>query len=153
MLGVMFAVGLAGCGTFTKLKPEARSVQATTARPAGKCKSLGTLTGKGGGSAGAWVSNEALIEYALNDLRNQALKLGATHVVYSTAALGGEQGTTTSAMLIGEALRCEPGEEPSRPATQIASAPAAGCQYDTQCKGDRVCMKGQCVDPAPSSGK
>jgi hypothetical protein len=24
--------------------------------------------------------------------------------------------------------------------------PAAGCQYDTQCKGDRICRAGQCVD-------
>jgi hypothetical protein len=32
-----------------------------------------------------------------------------------------------------------------------AAAPAApaaeGCHYDTQCKGDRICSGGQCVDP------
>ena len=27
------------------------------------------------------------------------------------------------------------------------SAKAAGCTYDTQCKGDRVCKAGQCVEP------
>jgi hypothetical protein len=28
-----------------------------------------------------------------------------------------------------------------------ADAPAAGgCQYDTQCKGDRICEQGRCVD-------
>ncbi|WER44497.1 hypothetical protein CupriaWKF_09000 [Cupriavidus sp. WKF15] len=24
---------------------------------------------------------------------------------------------------------------------------AAGCQYDMQCKGDRICQQGQCVSP------
>lgn len=28
-----------------------------------------------------------------------------------------------------------------------APAPAAGCQFDTQCKGDRLCKAGRCVDP------
>jgi hypothetical protein len=28
-----------------------------------------------------------------------------------------------------------------------APADAAGCQYDTQCKGERICKAGQCVDP------
>ncbi|WP_439685290.1 Dickkopf N-terminal cysteine-rich domain-containing protein [Cupriavidus oxalaticus] len=26
-------------------------------------------------------------------------------------------------------------------------AQAAGCQYDMQCKGDRICQQGQCVFP------
>jgi hypothetical protein len=39
--------------------------------------------------------------------------------------------------------------EPSQP----ASSPRAptGCQYDTQCKGDRVCQAGKCVVPADKS--
>lgn len=33
-----------------------------------------------------------------------------------------------------------------------ANAPAVtGCQYDTQCKGDRICRDGDCVDPAPAA--
>ncbi len=28
-------------------------------------------------------------------------------------------------------------------------APAAGCQYDMQCKGERICQQGQCVSPEP----
>lgn len=26
--------------------------------------------------------------------------------------------------------------------------PAAGCQLDTQCRGQRVCVKGECTDPS-----
>jgi hypothetical protein len=36
-------------------------------------------------------------------------------------------------------------------ATGAASStppPRAGCEFDTQCKGDRVCVKGECADPA-----
>ncbi len=30
-----------------------------------------------------------------------------------------------------------------------ANAPTAaeGCRFDTQCKGDRICVQGQCTDP------
>jgi hypothetical protein len=35
------------------------------------------------------------------------------------------------------------------PAASVpAGSAAGGCQFDTQCKGDRVCVKGECVDPA-----
>lgn len=164
--GVAFLLAMAGCGTYEALAPEAASVNATTTRPAGKCESLGNLTGKGGGASGGYVSNESLIEYAVNDLRNQAQRLNATHVVYSTPALGGASGTTTSAMVMGEALRCEEGGETTTvvaaattaapaptpaPVSATAAAPATGgCEYDTQCKGDRVCVNRQCVDPAPT---
>jgi hypothetical protein len=34
------------------------------------------------------------------------------------------------------------------PASTQPTAATAGCQFDTQCKGDRVCVKGECVEPA-----
>ena len=41
-------------------------------------------------------------------------------------------------------LRSVPGA-----AVSPTSAPAnGGCQFDTQCKDDRVCVKGECSDPA-----
>jgi hypothetical protein len=41
---------------------------------------------------------------------------------------------------------------PAAPSTAPAPAPAeAGCRYDTQCKGNRICVKGDCVD-APVTG-
>lgn len=150
-VGAALALALAGCGTYQDLTPGARSVTATTARPSNSCKSLGSLTGKGGGASGGYVSNESLIEYAINDLRNQAAELGATHVVYSSPTMGGNAGTTTSAMVMGEALRCEPGDQPSTPQGTVTAAKSGGCEYDTQCKGDRVCVKGQCVSPATAA--
>ena len=149
--GVALLLGSIGCGTYQNLSPEAQSVTATTSRPTGKCSSLGSLTGKGGGATGGYVANESLVEYAVNDLRNRAASLGATHVVYSAPSMGGTQGTTTSAMVMGEALRCEAGEEPSAPAKPVARARPAGCEYDTQCKGERVCVNQKCIDAPPPS--
>jgi hypothetical protein len=40
---------------------------------------------------------------------------------------------------------------PTAPANRAAQpAPTTGCQYDAQCKNERICKGGQCVDPAPS---
>ncbi len=37
---------------------------------------------------------------------------------------------------------------PAAAETPAAVAPAAGgCQYDTQCKGERICEAGRCVEP------
>jgi hypothetical protein len=36
------------------------------------------------------------------------------------------------------------------PPDTTAVTPAGGCEFDTQCKGDRICQQGTCVDPAPS---
>jgi len=40
---------------------------------------------------------------------------------------------------------------PGEPA-QSAAAESGGCRYDTQCKGDRVCVEGACGAP-PAAGK
>jgi hypothetical protein len=163
--GLVAALGVcafAGCGTYSALAPDARTVTASTMRPPGKCISLGTVTGKGGGASGGYVSNEELIEYALNDARNRAAMLGATDFIYSGPSLGGSGGTTTSAMVTGEALKCD-GEPSTEMASGSAPAPAPtaanpsppsnGCQFDTQCKGERVCVRGECVEPSPASAK
>jgi len=156
--GMVLGMALAACGTYSSLKPGAQAVTATTARPRGKCESLGNVTGKGGGASGGYVSNEDLIQYAITDLRNKGAERGATHVVYSAPVMGGNQGTTTSAMVIGEALKCEEGSEPaertaSGTGTEVASARPEGCQFDTQCKGERVCVEHQCVEPAAKANK
>ncbi len=43
--------------------------------------------------------------------------------------------------------------EPAPAAVPVASAAPAksGCEFDTQCKGDRVCVAGQCQSPTPTT--
>jgi hypothetical protein len=42
-----------------------------------------------------------------------------------------------------------PAPQAPQPGALPPAAPA-GCQFDTQCKNNRICRAGQCVDPAPS---
>lgn len=44
------------------------------------------------------------------------------------------------------AVASAPQPQPTVPAAPTPP-PAEGCKFDTQCKGDRVCQKGECVDP------
>jgi hypothetical protein len=147
---VVLSTLFAAC-TYSDLTPAGTSVLAVASRPNEPCKSLGAITGKGGGYTGAFVSNEELVEYARNDLRNKAGALGATHVLEHAPSFGstGDSNTTTSATLTGEALDCRPGAAPIAANTSGGSVPV-GCQYDSQCKGDRICSAGQCVAPAAS---
>lgn len=43
---------------------------------------------------------------------------------------------------------CSPQQRPTEARVSRPSAPA-GCQHDGQCKGDRICQAGRCVDPNP----
>lgn len=75
------------------------------------CKNLGPIMGKGGGSfGGAWISDEKLVEYATNDIRNKASEKGATHLVMSTHQMGNTSGqyggTTSTATISGIAYKC-----------------------------------------------
>lgn len=48
---------------------------------------------------------------------------------------------------------------PAQPPPPVVVAPPVpgegggpgGCQYDTQCKGDRVCVDGKCIEPSGSA--
>jgi PEGA domain len=52
-------------------------------------------------------------------------------------------------------VQLNPSQPPQRRWVTPAAVPAApgGCQYDAQCKGDRICRAGQCVAPTePDEG-
>lgn len=75
------------------------------------CKPLGYISGRGGGSfGGGWISNDRLVEYAMNDLRNKAAELGANFVQHESPQMGiagDKDGVTTStATVSGTAYKC-----------------------------------------------
>ncbi len=121
---------LVGCKT-AELSQPGRSVLLGLSPPVdmgfekSQCQPLGIVIGKGGGSmGGAWISNEQLIEYSMNDLRNQAAKMGANVVHYSPPQMGtsgGQNGSDVStANITGTAYRCT-----GRPGEVSATAPVA----------------------------
>ena len=75
--------------------------------PAANCVSVKPIVGHGGGTfGGEFISNDDLIEYAFNDLRNQAAEAGANYVQNDPPQLGQGDGTTTTATVSGTAFNC-----------------------------------------------
>jgi len=67
---------------------------------------------------------------------------------YCTAFSSGQQGSTQVACK--EKADSAPATAPTPMAAPAPASPvSSGCQYDTQCKGERVCRSGRCEDPAP----
>jgi hypothetical protein len=53
---------------------------------------------------------------------------------------------------VGNSSRCTPRASTAPRPNRSQTASRGGCQYDTQCKGDRVCRGSRCVDPQPHRG-
>lgn len=111
-------VTLLACLSTSELTTQGGEVQVSGESPAeqgyakGSCKNLGYIVGHGGGALGGWVSNDELVQYAMNDLRNQAAELGANYLEHDSPQMGvtgGTQGgsTTTTATVSGTAYHCD----------------------------------------------
>ncbi len=117
------------------------------------CRAIGYLVGRGGGSfGGGFISNNDLIEYAMNDLRNQAAERGANFVQHDTPTLGvagSSNGTsTTTATVSGTAYLCQR-RLTDASASVAAAAPNRACTpgVTEQCFGPGACHGAQyCLD-------
>jgi hypothetical protein len=115
-----------GACAHARLSPQGARVSASSGTAAeegfepSSCTSLGFVVGRGGGAfGGGWMANDALVEAAMNDLRNKAASLGANYIKYDSPQLGvagGSGSTTTStATVSGMAYRCARVAEGSKP--------------------------------------
>jgi hypothetical protein len=117
-------LGFATACRTAELEPGAETVTASNAAPGRGCRSIGRVTGRGGGSGGgAWIANEDLIEYATNDARNQAFAMGTDYVHLDPPQLGAGDGTTTTATVTGTVYSCQ-GADPRPPRGIIAAKTA-----------------------------
>jgi len=104
-LFALLTLALGACSTASLNTPGAKIV-VTSEKPKG-CKSLGLITGKGGGAfGGGYIKTDKLMEYALNDLRNKGAHKGATHLSQQSPQLGTSEGTTTTVTIVAEAFKC-----------------------------------------------
>ena len=95
-----------GCNT-PDLSSEGAKVTVSPDAPRAECVELKYVVGRGGGTfGGEYVTNDDLIEYAMNDLRNQAAEMGANYVRHDPPTLGEGDGTTTTATVSGMAFKC-----------------------------------------------
>lgn len=106
LLIVVTSAFSAGCAT-EDLEEGGRVVASRNA-PAANCRFLGTFSGRGGGSfGGGFVSNESLMEYAMNDLRNEVGRAGGNYVQHDPVVLAQEsRNTTTTASVTGSGYDC-----------------------------------------------
>ena len=104
---MLVLIGLsAACSTAGLTSAGARVVASPNPPPAG-CVEVKHLAGEGGGTfGGEFISNDDLVEYALNDLRNRAAEAGANYVQHDPPTLGSGDGTTTTATISGTAFTC-----------------------------------------------
>lgn len=107
VLAALGALGaLSACST-AELNTAGARVAMVRAPVGTDCPPVGYFVGKGGGTFGGdLISNESLIEYAMNDLRNKAAQKGATHVQVDPPQLGQGDGTTTTATVTGTGYKC-----------------------------------------------
>ena len=96
---------LFGCAT-EELSHEGQDVSLNASAITKQCKEVGEVYGKGGGVLGGTISDEKLRTYALNNMRNKAAKLGATHILVHGNQLGGGLWSNTNAQISGTAFRC-----------------------------------------------
>lgn len=94
------------CST-AELSTRGATVAATRNPAPSECKALGYVVGRGGGTfGGGLITNEELIEYAMNDIRNKAAELGGNYLQHDPPTLGQGDGTTTTATITGTAYAC-----------------------------------------------
>jgi hypothetical protein len=107
VLAIAAAVLSSGCSR-DSLSSEGAKVVASPNPPAPSCVAVKHIVGEGGGTfGGEFISNDDLIEYAMNDLRNQAADAGANYVQHDPPELGQGDGTTTTATISGTAYACK----------------------------------------------
>ena len=99
---------LTGCAA-KSVDTNGLKVKTTREKPTGNCAQLGEVTGaQGNWFTGPYTSNKNLHDGAVNDLRNQAGKMGGNLVwIHEDKMLTGHQAETVNALIIGTVYRCE----------------------------------------------
>lgn len=125
LLTLMLATGCGGA----RLSRAGTTVALSRDVPSGSCEGVGELVGRAGGTNVAGKPRRRLAEYALNDLRNKAARLGATHVT-GPIQFSRTDGRRESARVAGAAYRCFRVDPPSSAEEAFrrvlrAAAPAA----------------------------
>lgn len=115
LISCITLVLLSSCAA-KELNPAANKVHVSHSKPSGHCEYLGNVTGdQGNFLTGGYTSNRNLELGAINDLKNQAYAMGATHVELLTNRAG-QSGSShngngsfsqTTAVLVGNAYRCK----------------------------------------------
>ncbi len=130
---------LAGCVT---LSPQAKQIQIVrNSQEVSACQRIGPVSTK----TMACVDPSTCMRAAAAEGRNQAAAMGATHLLVTYNGI-----TITHGVFDGFAYRCAEDRVGVQRMELITPNPTnsfIGCTKDIECKGDRICVSGQCVAP------
>ena len=149
LLSLFCALSLIGCGVETSLtrtgpklpaRPENCEFEMLTAAPSGGFIEIGTLDLTAGGTTN-------LGEFR-NGIRPKVCRAGGDAAIAMANGYGIYIKATVLKRVDGPPPPVTGAAGPVMPPSQPPPPPASGCSFDTQCKGDRVCVQGACVDPA-----
>ncbi len=112
-----------------------KGIVVLTSDPGPECRALGTVSGVNP-FGNAMATREDQTEWARGDARDQAARIGATAIRFQPPD------PKNPDRAVGTAYDCSKPPPPPSPAV-------AGCTKDTDCKGDRICESGRCVEPPP----
>ena len=140
------ALCLLGCGVETTLtrtgpkqpaRPENCTFEMLTSQPNGGYIELGTLDLTGGASTNLGEFRSGIRPQVCRAGGDAALAIVNGYGIYIKATVLKRVEDAAPATAANGAPRLPPTQPPA----------TSGCQFDTQCKGDRVCVQGACVDP------
>ena len=150
VLFVLSALSILGCGVQTSLtrtgprlppRPENCEFEMLTGAPSGSYVELGTLDLTAGGTTNLGEFRSGIRPQVCRAGGDAALAIANGYGIYIKATVLKRVDCPAPT-----GAGAGPGTPPSQP-----PAAASGCSFDTQCKGDRVCVQGACVDPPSGS--
>lgn len=147
-----------GCGSSPPLLESGTRVQVTVESRVVDCEYIGPVTSRVGANFGTYEGN---VEYATNDVRNQAGRKGATHVVLSppikdSMASWGKIGSSdcnNCVALTGQSYRCSNRHASSRRSTLPSGMgeERGSCYPNRTCNEGLTCLSDLCVRLAADS--
>ncbi len=119
-----------------------KGIVTLTKEPGPECRRVGDVSGVNP-FGNALPASEDRTDWARGDAADQAARIGATAIHFRPVD------PKNPDRIVGTAYDCSrPAEPAAAPSSPAAAAPAAiGCAKDTDCKGDRICESGRCVEP------
>jgi len=135
---IICAIFVSGC---VSLSPKAKQIHfVTNSQEISACERLGPVSIK----TMKCVDPSTCMGAAAAKGRNEAAKLGATHLLQTYNGI-----TLTHGVFDGFAYRCAANRVGVQRTEEVSSQPLGpkGCTKDIECKGDRICVSGECVFP------
>ncbi len=117
-----------------------KGIVTLTKEPGPECRRLGDVSGVNP-FGNAMPAPEDRTDWARGDAADQAGRIGATAIRFHPVD------PKDPDRIVGTAYDCS---KPAEAAAAPSSPPPAaiGCTKDTDCKGERICESGRCVEPS-----